>query len=198
MKKIILALIFFPVLAFSQEINPIFLTNPPDSIFLKQDSLFLNGRLIGRIKSIEREGTKIITSISGLEEEVKTTIFDYQVYINEFLSEGERNKIKTYFSTIYIFSGKIFEYEIIETFEGKSNHQISGYYLHKAGELKNKRNNWRIAGSLLAIAIIKVFPPSKSTILAACGVGVFTGIVSLTKDYQANKIMKKSGQYLMK
>ena len=191
MKKIFLAFIFLPVLAFGQEI--------------KQDSLFLNGRLIGRIKSSEREEMKKITTTSGESQgEVKVTIFHYEVYINEFLSNAESNKIESHFNSmkqsLYTkTNGKHeFEYNITETFEGKSNHQISGYYLHKAGELKNGRNNWRIAGSLVATSMVLAFPPSTPIILAASGVGVFTGIVSLSKDYQANKMMKKSGQYLMK
>ena len=206
MKKFFLPLFILPVFLLGQNV--------------KHDSLFLDGRLIGKISILEKEAnlSTIYNPSNSLllpensSEEKKIHILSYMVAIDEFLSKKDISRVERYF---FSFSEDIskksngnrqVEYKIWERFQGKSNSQIAGFYLLKAGELKNSRNNWALVGPLIggvvSACIILKSPQTFTTIFVALGTGglitTISGIVALGKDYQANEMIKNAGLILIK
>jgi hypothetical protein len=198
MKKAILFFFIFPSILLGQT--------------LKHDSLFLDGKLVGKIRIFKNSISKSsisnvnnsINLASGSGDGVRVGVSNYVVSIDEFLTNGENKRIEKYFSSISEnvirkSNGKEeIEYIIIERFEGKTNTQISGYYLKKAGQLKNARNNWRIVGGVIATSMVLAFPGSTPILLTSSCIGLVSAITSLDKDYQSNAMLKKAGEILMK
>lgn len=84
--------------------------------------------------------------------------------------------------------------------------EMAGFYLIKAGKLKKERNNCLLWGSIISTSLITISPQSNGISTSQKGtLYIAGGIVSLgltinaaIKDYQANKMLEKSGKSLMK
>ncbi len=152
------------------------------------DSLFIEGRYVGVIL----EAVKT----TGVGTEAYT---EYKIALDEFPINSLKDKIA---ASLGAHDQQI---DYIERFRGKTKAQISGYYLRRAGELKNGRNNWVLFGAAVITAGAIIFPPSLGLGVAAINasgivlssIGIITNTVACVKDYKANKMLKKAGDVLM-
>jgi hypothetical protein len=189
MKKILFILAFIPCVLFSQTI--------------KKDSVFLDQKYVGVIKKIGYVDSSLGFKNDNMETSNSVRYLKYDFYLDEFVSPAELGKIKFYLENRIEHLNKTkkdiyITVDYKERFINKTPSQISGYYLLQAGQLKNKRNNWRLIGGGVATAIVLIFPPSTPVILIAGGVGACSSIASITLDYKSNDCLKKAGNALMK
>ena len=144
------------------------------------DSLFIEGRYVGMIvEAIQTPG-------SGTEPYV-----EYKIILDEFPLNSLKDKIAT---SLNAHSQQI---TYVERFKGKTKNQIAGYYLRRAGELKNGRNNWSFGGIAIVTAGVIFSPATVVGISVLSGAAVITSVVVIVKEYKANKMLKKAGDVLM-
>jgi len=144
------------------------------------DSLFIEGRYVGVIL----EAVKT----TGVGTEAYT---EYKIALDEFPINSLKDKIA---ASLGAHDQQI---DYIERFRGKTKAQISGYYLRRAGELKNGRNNWSFGGIAIVTAGLILQPATILGISILSGTAVITTVVVIVKDYKANKMLKKAGDVLM-
>lgn len=147
----------------------------------KSDSIFIEGRYVGFVDSV-----KIDKSYNSIT---------YGITLDDFVTNKEKKLIeKRYYSK----SGEYnYEFTYTPRFASKTKMEIAGYYTKRAGELMNSRNNWRIKGAIVATVIFIVSPPNAAIYLVAGMVGGVSSIVSIVKDYEANKMLKNAGDVMM-
>ena len=145
------------------------------------DSLFIEGRYVGMIaEAIQTPG-------AGTENYT-----EYKIILDEFPLNSLKDKIA---NSLNAHSQQI---TYVERFKCKTKNQIAGYYLRRAGELKNGRNNWSFGGiAIVTAGSLRFSPVTVVGISILSGAAVITSVVVIVKDYKANKMLKKAGDVLM-
>jgi hypothetical protein len=141
------------------------------------------------------DSTQKLTTYNDQRLRYETASVSYifsKIYLSRFASSEDKQKIIDFFSINALNVPKI-------TFEYASNIsklQQSGICLQEAGILMNQRNNWRIFGTTSAVLVGVIGAGSGIGLVVPVVIGTTTWIVSLSKDYKANNLLKSAGLLL--
>lgn len=115
-----------------------------------------------------------------------------KVYLDRLASEEDKKRIIEHYTVNASTVPKIeFEYTI-----NISKSQQAGFLIMQASTLMNQRNNWRIFGGTSAVIVGVIGAGSGIGLIVPVVIGTTTWIVSLSKDYKANNLLKSAGLLL--
>jgi hypothetical protein len=162
---------------------------------IQKDSVIINGTFWGIMEILKVDSTQKLTTYNDQRLRYETASVSYifsKIYLSRFASSEDKQKIIDFFSINALNVPKI-------TFEYASNiskSQQSGICLQEAGILMNQRNNWRIFGTTSAVLVGVIGAGSGIGLVVPVVIGTTTWIVSLSKDYKANNLLKSAGLLL--
>ncbi len=148
--------------------------------FIKNDTIYLNNKNIGFIEKFNTTN-----SINGLE------IRNYTLLITQPIDKYGMSMIESLFGEENDYF--VFEFEYKYDFTNVEKTKMAGYYLIKSANCKNTSTTVGLIGAIGVSTLLYFSYP-----ILGIGVATVCTIISIVKDYQGNKYLKKAGVLLIK
>jgi hypothetical protein len=162
-----------------------------------KDSVKINGTYWGileieKVDSTQRYSLNNDNSQARRYDTLNIIQIYSKVYLDRLASAEDRKRIIEFYTVNASTVPKIeFEYTI-----NISKSQQAGFLIMQASILMNQRNNWRIFGGASAVIVGVIGAGSGIGLVVPVVIGTTTWIVSLSKDYKANNLLKSAGLLL--
>jgi hypothetical protein len=162
-----------------------------------KDSVKINGTYWGILKIEKVDSTQRYSLNNDNSQARRYDTLDIiqiysKVYLDRLASAEDRKRIIEFYTVNPSTVPKIeFEYTI-----NISKSQQAGFLIMQASILMNQRNNWRIFGTTSAVLVGVIGAGSGIGLVVPVVIGTTTWIVSLSKDYKANNLLKSAGLLL--
>lgn len=159
-----------------------------------KDSVKINGTYWGileieKVDSTQRYSLNNDNSQARRYDTLNIIQIYSKVYLDRLASAEDKKRIIEHYTVNASTVPKIeFEYTI-----NISKSQQAGFLIMQASTLMNQRNNWRIFGGASAVIVGVIGAGSGIGLVVPLVIGTTTWIVSLSKDYQANNLLKSAG-----
>jgi|GEM_PF-4114788 hypothetical protein len=162
-----------------------------------KDSVQINGTYWGileieKVDSTQRYSLNNDNSQARRYDTLNIIQFYSKVYLDRLASAEDKKRIIEHYTVNASTVPKIeFEYTV-----NISKSQQAGFLIMQASTLMNQRNNWRIFGGASAVIVGVIGAGSGIGLVVPVVIGTTTWIVSLSKDYKANNLLKSAGLLL--
>ena len=162
-----------------------------------KDSVKINGTYWGileieKVDSTQRYSLNNDNSQARRYDTLNIIQFYSKVYLDRLASAEDKKRIIEHYTVNASTVPKIeFEYTV-----NISKSQQAGFLIMQASTLMNQRNNWRIFGGASAVIVGVIGAGSGIGLVVPVVIGTTTWIVSLSKDYKANNLLKSAGLLL--
>ena len=162
-----------------------------------KDSVQINGTYWGileieKVDSTQRYSLNNDNSQARRYDTLNIIQIYSKVYLDRLASAEDKKRIIEHYTVNASTVPKIeFEYTV-----NISKSQQAGFLIMQASTLMNQRNNWRIFGGASAVIVGVIGAGSGIGLVVPVVIGTTTWIVSLSKDYKANNLLKSAGLLL--
>ena len=174
------------------------ITNISKAQVIKNDSIFINNKLVGELINERNVDTTLMLYNTNLSNfvSINCQLSYYKIYIDEVLNKSQFNSIL--FSVDSFFEKKSstrqqFKYQIEKRYKNANKLNIAGSYLSAAGKLKNLKATILLASIASSTAVVALTPNY------IVGLGLFAtgGIISIILEYKSNRLLVKAGDLML-